>query len=87
VAQTALLLHEAARVEEAKVFADTSLRDALPAEQEAEVRLSIAGMFAVSPDVRVDAVRQVLALPDLPPALRARHLVCLVHNLMVGGAV
>jgi DNA-binding CsgD family transcriptional regulator len=64
---------------------DTSLREALPSEQEAEVRLSIAGMFAVSPDVRADAGRQALALPDLSPALRARHLACLVHNLMVGG--
>jgi DNA-binding CsgD family transcriptional regulator len=85
VANTAVLLHEAARVEEAKVFADTSLREALPSEQEAEVRLSIAGMFALSPDVRVDAGRQALALPDLSPALHARHLACLVHNLMVGG--
>jgi DNA-binding CsgD family transcriptional regulator len=85
VAQTALLLHEAARVEEARAFVDTSLREALPSEQEAEVRLSIAGMFAVSPDVRVEAGRKALALPDLPPALRARHLACLVHNLMVGG--
>ena len=85
VAQTAVLLHEAGRVEEAREFADTSLREALPSEQEAEVRLSIAGMFALSPDVRVDAGRQALALPDLSPALRARHLACLVHNLMVGG--
>jgi DNA-binding CsgD family transcriptional regulator len=85
VAQTAVLLHEAARVEEARAFVDTSLREALPSEQEAEVRLSIAGMFAVSPDVRADAGRQALALPDLSPALRARHLACLVHNLMVGG--
>jgi DNA-binding CsgD family transcriptional regulator len=85
VAQTAVLLHEAGRVEAARAFADSSLREALPSEQEAEVRLSIAGMFAVSPDVRVDAGRQALALPDLSPALRARHLACLVHNLTVGG--
>jgi DNA-binding CsgD family transcriptional regulator len=85
VAQTAVLLHEAGRVEDARAFADTSLREALPSEQEAEVRLSIAGMFALSPDVRVDAGRQALALPDLSPALRARHLACLVHNLVVGG--
>jgi DNA-binding CsgD family transcriptional regulator len=83
--QTAVLLHEAARVEEARAFADTTLREALPAEQEAEVLLSIAGMFGLSPDVRVAADRQALALPDLPGALRARHLACLVHNLTVGG--
>ena len=84
-AQTAVLLHEAARVEEARAFVDTSLREALPSAQEAEVRLSIAGMFAVSPDVRVDAGRKALALPELPSGLRARHLACLVHNLVVGG--
>jgi len=84
-AQTALLLHEAGRIEEARAFADTSLREALTAEQEAEVRLSIAGMFGLSPDARADAGRQALALPGLPPTLRARHLACLVHNLTVGG--
>ena len=85
MAQTAVLLHAAARVEEARVFAGTSLREALPAEQEAEVRLSIASMFALSPDVRVDAGRQALALPELSPGLHARHLASLVHNLLVGG--
>ena len=84
-AQTAVLLHAAGRPEEARAFADTSLRDTLPAEQEARVRLSIAGMFSISPDVRVDTGRQALALPDLPPGLRAQHLSCLVHNLNVGG--
>jgi hypothetical protein len=85
VARTAVLLHEAGRFEEAKAFVGTSLRAALPSGQEAQVRLSIAGMFNVSPDVRVDAGRQALALPDLPLPLRARHLACLVHNLLVGG--
>jgi DNA-binding CsgD family transcriptional regulator len=84
-AKTAVLLHEAGRVGEAQTFAKTSLRDALPPEQEAGVHLSIAGMFALSPDVRVNASRQALSLPDLSPAVRARHLVSLVHNLMVGG--
>lgn len=85
VAETAVWLHEAGRVDEARTFADTSLREALPAAEEAEVLLSIAGMFGLSPDARVDAGRQALALPDLPPALHARHLACLVHNLVVGG--
>jgi DNA-binding CsgD family transcriptional regulator len=85
VARTTLLLHEAGRVDEARAFADTFLRAALTAEQEAEIRLSIAGMFALSPDVRMDAGAKALGLPDLPPALRARHLACLVHNLAVAG--
>src|SRR5207237_10410697 len=61
------------------------LRDARPAEQEAEALLGIAGMFGVPPDARVAAGRQALALPDLPPHLRAQHLAALFHNLLVGG--
>ncbi len=85
LAQTAVLLHSAGRVDEARAFADTHLRDALPAEQEAEVLLSIAGMFSVPPDARVAAGGQALALPELPAHLRAQHLAALFHNLLVGG--
>ena len=85
LAQTAVLLHSAGRVDEARAFADTQLRDALPAEQEAEVLLGIAGMFRVPPDARVAAGRQALALPELPAHLRAQHLAALFHNLLVGG--
>ena len=59
----------------------------LPAAQEAEVRLSIAGMFAISPDVRAETGRQALALPGLPEHLRARHLAVLFHNLVTAGRV
>jgi DNA-binding CsgD family transcriptional regulator len=83
VAVTAVSLHAAGRAEEAKAFAETSLRSSLPAEQEAEVRFSIAGMFALSPDVRAEASRKALALDDLSAELRARHLARLVHNLYV----
>src|SRR3984885_3362142 len=85
LAQTAVLLHSAGRVDEARAFADTHLRDALPPEQEAEVLLGITGMFRTSPDARVAAGRQALALPELPPDLRAQHLAALFHNLLVGG--
>lgn len=85
VAQTALLLHAAARVDEARAFADTHLRHALPPEQEAEVLRSVAGMFGLPPDVRAAAGRQALALPDLPAQIRAQHLAALYHNLLVGG--
>jgi DNA-binding CsgD family transcriptional regulator len=85
VAETAVWLHAAARGEEAKAFADTALRDVLPAAQEAEVRLSIAGMFAISPDVRAETGRQALTLPGLPGNLRARHLAFLFHNLVTAG--
>jgi DNA-binding CsgD family transcriptional regulator len=85
LAQTAVLLHSAGRVDEAREFADTQLRDALPAEQEAEVLLSIAGMFGVPPDARAAAGRQALALSELPEHARAQHLAALFHNLLVGG--
>ena len=85
VAQTAVWLHAAGRGEEAKVFADTALHQAFPPEQEAEVRLSIAGMFAISPDVRAEACRHALALPGLPANLRARLLALLFHNLVTAG--
>ncbi len=85
VAQTAVWLHAAGRGEEAKRFADTALHQAFPAAEEAEVRLSIAGMFAISSDVRAEECRQALALPGLPAHLRARHLALLFHNLMTAG--
>jgi len=85
VAQTAVWLHAAGRGEEAKTFADTALHQVFPAEQEAEVRLSIAGMFAISSDVRAEECRQALALPGLPVHLRARHLALLFHNLVTAG--
>jgi hypothetical protein len=85
VAQTAVWLHAAGRAEEAKAFAESALHQVLPSEQEAGVRLSIAGMFALSPDMRAEECRQALALPDLPPNLRARHLAWLLHNRVTAG--
>jgi hypothetical protein len=84
-AETAVSLHAAGRTAEGKAFVDGVLGHVLPADQEAEVRLSIAGMFALSPDVRVEAGRRALALPGLSPQLRSRHLARLVHNLLVEG--
>src|SRR5580658_964205 len=83
VARTAILLHAAGRSEEARAFADGALRQTLPAEQEAEVRLSIASLFSLSPEVRAESCRRALALPGLPPDLRARLLAQLLYNLVV----
>jgi DNA-binding CsgD family transcriptional regulator len=85
VATTAIALHIAGDSEQAIAFADRALRETLPALQEAEVRLSIAGMFAISPEIRIGAGRLALNLPDLPETLRARHLACLFHNLVTAG--
>jgi DNA-binding CsgD family transcriptional regulator len=85
LAQTAVLLHSAGRDDEARTFADAHLRDVLPAEQQGEVFLGIAGMFRTPPDSRVAAGRQALRLPGLALHLRANHLAALFHNLVVGG--
>src|SRR5260221_3206309 len=85
VATTAVALHIAGDSEQAIAFADHALRETLPALQEAEVRLSIAGMFAISPEIRIGAGRLALNLPDLPETLPARHLACLFHNLVTAG--
>jgi DNA-binding NarL/FixJ family response regulator len=85
VAHRAICLFAAGLASEAKKFADTALSQALPPEQEAQVRLSIASMFVLSPDVRVDNARQALALPDLPADLRAWLEGLVLHNLVVAG--
>ena len=64
VSRAAVSLFVAGRTSEAMEFADVALRQTLPPEQEAEVRLGICRMFLVSPDVRTDSARKALALPD-----------------------
>jgi len=85
VGTTAIALHLDGQSEEAIAFADRALRETLPALQEAEVRLGIAGMFAISPEIRIGAGRLALSIPDLPETLRARHLACLFHNIVTAG--
>jgi DNA-binding CsgD family transcriptional regulator len=85
VSTTAIALHIAGDGDEAIAFADQALRETFPPAQEAEVRLSIAGMFAISPEIRISAGRLALDLPDIPGVLRARHLACLYHNLVTSG--
>ena len=78
-------LHAAGRVEEGKAFADNTMREVLPVAEEAEVRLGIAGMWLVSPDVRVHASREALKLAGLPEQLRLAHLAKLAYNLVAAG--
>jgi DNA-binding CsgD family transcriptional regulator len=85
VVQAAMSLHAAGRIEEAKAFADNAMRQMLPAAEEAEVRLGIAGMWLVSPDVRVHAGKKALQLPDQPDHLRIAHLAKLAYNFLAGG--
>ena len=85
VVQAAMSLHAAGRIEEAKAFADNAMRQVLPAAEEAEVRLGIAGMWLVSPDVRVHASREALQLNGLPEPLRLAHMAKLAYNLVAAG--
>jgi DNA-binding CsgD family transcriptional regulator/tetratricopeptide (TPR) repeat protein len=82
VVQAAMSLHAAGRIEEAKAFADNAMREVLPVPEEAQVRLGIAGMWLVSPDVRVHAGREALKLAGLPEQLRRAHLAKLAYNLV-----
>jgi DNA-binding CsgD family transcriptional regulator len=85
VVQTAMSLHAAGRIEEAKAFADRQMRVVLPAAEEAEVRLAIAGMWLVSPDERVHASREAMKLEGVPEQLRLAHMAKLAYNLVAGG--
>jgi DNA-binding CsgD family transcriptional regulator len=85
VAQTAIRLYAAGRNETARSFADTVLSQALPPQAEADFRLIIAAMFAISPDVRVDSCRRGLALPNVSPFLTMLFTTNLLHNLISAG--
>jgi DNA-binding CsgD family transcriptional regulator len=82
-ARAAILLHASGRIDDARTFADSALLLALPTVQEAEVRLAVASMFTVSPEVRAESCRRALALPGLPAELRARLHALLLHNTVV----
>jgi len=83
VARATIWLSAAARSEEARAFADSALRQALPAAQEAQVRLSVASLFSISPEVRAESCRRALDLAGVPADLRARLLVQLFYSLVV----
>ena len=78
-------LFAAGLAEEGRQFADSALRQALPPEEEARVRASVASMFDLSPEVRAENARAGLALPLLPADLRAELWAALYHSLSVAG--
>jgi DNA-binding CsgD family transcriptional regulator len=82
VAETAVLLHAAGRDLEAREFATAALGRVLPSEAEAQVRLSIAQMYSLPADSRIESGRAALALPDISADLRARHLAVMVLSLV-----
>jgi DNA-binding CsgD family transcriptional regulator len=85
--ETAALLHAAGDEERGKEFADAALREGLSPDQEAEVRLTVAAMYRLAPEVRVQAGLLALSLPGVSELMRARHLGRLVANLASAGQV
>lgn len=85
VATTTVLLHAAGRTDDAQAFAREHLRNVVPAAEEAAVCLSLASMFALSPDVRAEAGQRALALRDLSDEDRAKHQARLAYNLVQAG--
>jgi DNA-binding CsgD family transcriptional regulator len=85
VARRAVALFAAGLFEEATRFAASALRQALPAEEEATVRLAVAGIFDLSCDERADHARAALALPGLSTEIRALLWASLFHNLVAAG--
>ena len=85
VARRAVALFAAGLFEEATRFTASALWQALPAEEEATVRLAVANLFDLSSDVRADNARTALALPGLSADTRALLWASLFHNLVVAG--
>ncbi|HTF52581.1 MAG TPA: AAA family ATPase, partial [Pseudonocardia sp.] len=85
VATTTVLLHAAGKADDAESFARKHLRNVVPAAEEAAVCLSLASMFALSPDVRAEAGRRALALRDLSDEDRSQHQARLAYNLVQAG--
>ena len=85
VAEMALHLHAAGRATAGKAVVDAALRERLAPEHEAAVRLSVARMSDLPPEVRVEAGHVAVALPGVPTALRARHLSELIVSVLASG--
>jgi DNA-binding CsgD family transcriptional regulator/tetratricopeptide (TPR) repeat protein len=85
VVQRVLSLFAAGLSEEGERFAGEALSRTLPANEEARVRLSVASMFDISPDVRAENSRAGLALPGLDEELTRWLWDSLLHSLIVAG--
>ena len=58
------------------------MRQTLPSEEEARVRLAVAGIFDLSSDVRAENARTALALPGLSDKTRALLWATLIYNVV-----
>ena len=87
VAETVVALHRALRAEEARKLAQRALGGALAPAVEANVRLSLARLMQVRPDVCAGESEIALALSDVPLVTRARHRAWLAYNRALDGHV
>ena len=85
VVQRVMSLFAGGMAEEGRRYADSAMRQTLPAEEEAKVRYSVASMFDLSPEVRAASARAGLALPNLSTDLKASLWASLYHSLAVAG--
>jgi DNA-binding CsgD family transcriptional regulator len=85
VAETVIALHRALRSDEAHELAQRALGGALAPEEEANVRLSLARLTQLRPDVRAAESEIALALPDVSVVARARHRAWLAYNRALDG--
>jgi DNA-binding CsgD family transcriptional regulator/tetratricopeptide (TPR) repeat protein len=87
VAETVRLLNRAGRYEEAQRLVTSTLSVDLPAEEEAQIRLSMSMSSSRGPGERAEENRRSLSLPDVSAPTRAQHLSWLAYNLMMDGQV
>ncbi|MFC7532944.1 ATP-binding protein [Actinoplanes sp. GCM10030250] len=87
VAETAVLLHVGGRDAAARDFANEEMRRLLSPQAEAEVRLSVARMYSLPGDMRLQMGEAALELPGLDAVQRARHLAVMIVSLVASSQV
>jgi DNA-binding CsgD family transcriptional regulator len=86
-ADLAGFLHDSGRAGQAKAIVDAVAREPLGPDEEAMVRLAVARMTDLGPDIRIAAGEVVLAAPRVTAPWRAAHAAELVLNHVEDGRV
>jgi DNA-binding CsgD family transcriptional regulator len=85
VAETVVLLNQASRFDEAQHLATSTLSSDMPAEEEAQIRLSLSIASSLWPGQRAEENRRALHIAGLSAVTRARHRSWLSYNLIADG--
>ncbi|MDV3128207.1 AAA family ATPase [Mycobacterium sp. 21AC1] len=85
VAETVVLLNRAARYDQARTLAAYTLSAALPADEEAAIRLRLVAITRDTTQQRINDNRRVLALTDISEVMKARNLSWLAYNEAIHG--